>query len=302
MQKIRIGNDIRLAVELRQLASGKRVFEREVGNPEDSNFLNIDGNPYVNWSEVYDPQSEDANGQELNIKTGMNSVCIRSVKAILINETLKQKRIKDLKNKDKFISRFPIEPYLRAYASSPYNIHNSGYPTWRAYPKNHMFASYHGFGVNPDWDSIYREIPTRNDIEYLANTAATDKQNVVEVIFPAQHQLHTGVYSLIIVAQVYAPGYNSHNLKTYTIDVPNVFELVTTSAEGMDTDIFVDVTALMDKLPEDVVYTSDAADVFVRSGWASNENGSDIINLNRTDDSTVQVNLDSITGWYNEED
>ena len=56
------------------------------------------------------------------------------------------------------------------------------------------------------------------------------------------------------------------------------------------------------KLPEDVVYTSDAADVFVRSGWASNENGSDIINLNRTDDSTVQVNLDSITGWYNEED
>lgn len=300
MQKIRIGNDIRLAVELRQYIGGNKVQERQVYNPDDSNFENLDNNPFVNWSEVYPGQEQE--GESTDVNAGTNSVCIRSVKAILINETLKEKREKDLKNKSRFVSRFPMEPLTRAFASSPYNIHNSGYPSWKAYPKNHMFATYHGFGVNPDWDSIYRNVPMRNDIEYLANAAATDKQNIVEVMFPAEHQLHTGVYSLIIVAKVYAPGYNSHNLKTYTIDIPNVFELVSTSAEGINSDIYVDVTALMDKLPEDVAYTPDVNDVFVRQGWASTEGGDDILNLNRTDDSTVQVNLNSITGWYNEED
>lgn len=300
MQKIRIGNDIRLAVELRQYISGNKVQERQVYNPGDSNFEGLDNNPFVNWNEVYLGQEQE--GESTDVNAGTSSVCIRSVKAILINETLKEKREKDLKNKSRFVSRFPMEPLTRAFASSPYNIHNSGYPSWKAYPKNHMFATYHGFGVNPDWDSIYRNAPMRNDIEYLANAAATDKQSVVEVMFPAEHQLHTGVYSLIIVAKVYAPGFNSHNLKTYTIDVPNVFELVSTSAEGIDSDMYVDVTALMDKLPEDVVYTPDVTDVFVRQGWASTEGGDDILNLNRTDDSTVQVNLNSITGWYNEED
>jgi hypothetical protein len=116
-------------------------------------------------------------------------------------------------------------------------------------------------------------------------------------MFPAEHQLHTGVYSLIIVAKVYAPGYNSQNLRTITVDVPNVFELVKTSSEGIDTDIYIDVSALLDKLPEDQAYIPDVEDIYVRQGWVSNDNG-DVINLNRTDDSTIQVNLDSITGWY----
>lgn len=294
MQKIRIGNDIRLAVELRQYVSGKKVPERMVGNPEDADFINQDNNAFVNWYEVY---PSEQNGETIDAKAGTNSVCIRSVKAILVNETLKKKIMDDVKNKSKFISRFPREPYMRAFCSSPYNIHSSGYQTWRAFPQEYMFASYHGFGVKPNWNDIYRPLPKRNDVEYIANAAATDKQNIVEVMFPAEHQLHTGTYSLIIVAKVYAPGYNSQNLRTITVDVPNVFELVNTSSEGIDSDMYIDVSALLDKLPEDQVYVPDAEDIYVRRGWVSSDNG-DIINLNRTDDSTIQVNLDSITGWY----
>ena len=292
MQKIRIGNDIRLAVELRQYIGGKKIAERIVYNPEDSNFENLDNNPFVNWNELY--YDSNAEEQSSSISAGTNPVCIRSVKAILINDTLKQKRIKDLKNKSRFISRFPMEPHMMQYASSPYNIHNSGYPTWRAYPKNHMFASYHGFGVNPDWNDIYREIPVKNDIEYLADTAATNKQGVVEVIFPAEHQLHTGVYSLVIVAKVYAPGFNSSNVKTYTIDVPNVFELVSTSVDGIDSDMFINVSTLMDKLPEGNDVNPEDLDIYVRDGEFENNT----LTLDRTNGTSLDINLNEATGWY----
>lgn len=262
-----------------------------VYNPDDAGFENRDNNAFVNWYEVY-PSEQD--GETFDAKAGTNSVCIRSVKAILINETLKEKREKDLKNKSRFVSRFPMEPLTTAFASSPYNIHNSGYPTWRAYPKNHMFASYHGFGVNPDWNDIYREIPVKNDIEYLADTAATNKQGVVEVIFPAEHQLHTGVYSLVIVAKVYAPGFNSSNVKTYTIDVPNVFELVSTSADGIDSDMFINVSTLMDKLPEGDDVNPEDLDVYIRDGGFENNT----LTLDRTNGTSLDINLNEATGWY----
>lgn len=144
-----------------------------VYNPDDASFENYDNNAFVNWYEVYSPGESD--GESIDAKAGTNSVCIRSVKAILVNETLKKKIMDDIKNKTKFVSRFPREPYMRAFCSSPYNIHSSGYQTWRAFPQRHMFASYHGFGVTPDWNDIYRPLPKRNDVEYIANAAATDK-------------------------------------------------------------------------------------------------------------------------------
>lgn len=271
-----------------------------VYNPNDVNFEENDNNVFVNWYEVY-PSDGQQSGSTFDAKDGTNSVCIRSVKAILVNETMKEKIVNDLKKKTKFMTRFPRDPYMHAFCSSPHNINNSGYYCWRAFPQRHMFASYNGFGVTPDWNSIYKPLPKRSDVEYIANAAATSKQNIVEVMFPAEHQLHTGVYSLIIIAKLYAPGYNAQNLRTITIDVPNVFELVKTSQEGMDTDMYIDVSALLDKLPEDQAYVPDAEDIYVRHGWVSND-GENVINLNRTDDSTIQVNLDSITGWYEEED
>jgi hypothetical protein len=69
------------------------------------------------------------------------------------------------------------------------------------------------------------------------------------VAFPAEHQLYTGVYKLVIVAKVYAPGFNKYNLKTVTIDVPDVFELVSTTEEGSDTGFYINVSNIIEDLP-----------------------------------------------------
>ena len=87
---------------------------------------------------------------------------INSVQAFIINADKEAEYEEDIKNKTKFISRFPIEPYVNAYTSTAYDIKSSGYPTWRAYPRNHVYATYAGFGPNPYWDDIYRPMPHRN--------------------------------------------------------------------------------------------------------------------------------------------
>jgi len=138
-----------------------------------------------------------------------------------------------LRAKSRFIDRFPMEPRLAAFNATPYDVCNSGLPTWRAFPV------YPGFGVNPDFRRLRNRKPL--PFEYTANVAATSSQSVVEVSFPAEHQLFTGMYKLIIVAKLYAPGYSSDNLKTVTLDVPDVFELVSTSEEGYDTGFYIDV-------------------------------------------------------------
>lgn len=136
-------------------------------------------------------------------------------------------------------------------------------------------------------------------IEYRAQVYATGEQNVVEVAFPAEHQLHTGVYKLVVVAKVYAPGYNRYNLKTITIDVPDVFELVSTSEEGSDTGFLINVSNVINSVPsaEEETYVPDVEDRYVRYG---NLDGSTLL-LNRTDDVDVDIDLSDITSWYDED-
>ena len=56
MKKIRIGNDIRLAVDLRQYLGDHYLYEREVYDKRQNEFENIDANPFVNKQyEVYYP-------------------------------------------------------------------------------------------------------------------------------------------------------------------------------------------------------------------------------------------------------
>lgn len=256
-KKFRIGNDIRLAVDLRQyLDKNNNLREREVYNPEDSGYENIDDNPYVNKAyEVYYPnQYDNNNGNSAWFSKSGSRISIRSVKAIFVNATRKKQYEDDIKKKTRFISRFPIEPIVDAFHATPYDICVSGYPTWRAYPRRHGFLPYHGFGVYPEWGGIYKPLPIINDIEYRANVAATEHQNVVEVSFPAEHQLHTGVYNLILVVKVYAPGFNNKNLKTITIDLPAVIELVKTSKEGVDSDIDATWGNVVDVLPYSYPY------------------------------------------------
>ena len=122
---------------------------------------------------------------------------------------------------------------------------------------------------------------------------ATKDQNVVEVSFPARAQLYTGKYKLVVVAEVYAPGFNPMNLKTITVDMPDVFELVSTTQEGIDTGISINVDTVTDILPEGDSQPYD--DIYVNQG-AYRDNS---IALNRTDGSTVNVDISEITAWYN---
>lgn len=106
------------------------------------------------------------------------------------------------------------------------------------------------------------------------------------------------MYKLIIVAELYAPGFNNRNLKTITVDMPNVFELVKSSEEGIDTGVTMNVRDVIDILPggdetSDVEYN----DIYVNEGEAYGDN----IALGRTDGSIVNVDTSRITGWWEED-
>lgn len=305
MEKIRIGTDINLAVDLRQFFGSKYLEERVVYNPGDTDFENIDENDFVNKrSELYYPNQYTTDAQGVSVQPEGTPVSIREVKAILVNTSLQQERMEDIRKKSRFISRFPIEPCVDAFTSTPYDICCSGYPTWRAYPHMHCMTPYHGFGWRPEWGGIYKRLPRVNDTEYIANVAATKQANKVEVIFPARHQLRLGKYTLILVVKMYCPGYNLQNLKTVTVDIPDVFELVATSAEGVDTGVTATVSTIIDRLPEGDPYTPynpytpgvDGSDVYVSNG----EFDDGVIALNRTDGRTVTIDVSSVTNWFNE--
>ena len=172
-----------------------------------------------------------------------SEVNINSVKAFIINSSKEEEYREYLQNKTKFISRFPVEPYVDAYSSTAYDIKSCGYPTWRAYPKNYVYATYSGFGPNPNWEQIYRHMPKCNLTQYQAEVKYTEDRSKIKVYFPAEAQLYTGTYTLVIVAKIYEPGYSRDNLRTVTIDYEDVFTLVGTSESGVDGPVTIDVTS-----------------------------------------------------------
>ena len=245
-KKIRIGNDIRLAVDLRQYVKipYDPLKEREVYTPGDSSFEEIDENDVVNRStELYYNDSENTSAKPIG-----NPISIRSVKAILINATKQEEYNKLIEKKSRFIARFPIEPDCKSFEATEYNICNSGYPTYRAYPGRFYTIPYSGYGIYPNFGGLYKKLIDTNDNEYIAEVYATDKQNIVEVSFPAEDQVNLGKYTLVLVVKAYAPGYNSKNLKTITVDIPEVFELVGSTEEGIDTGISINTYSIIDNL------------------------------------------------------
>lgn len=94
-KKIRIGNDIRLAVDLRQCVDPNYyLLERKVYDPKDKEYEDLDSDIWVNRkNEVYHPNQYSEGTIEspfdYKFKPGLGTpVSIRSVKAILINTTL----------------------------------------------------------------------------------------------------------------------------------------------------------------------------------------------------------------------
>lgn len=248
MKKIRIGNDIRLAVDLR-----KQVLE------------------------------------------GDDTFAVRQVTAYLVNTTKVEEYKDKLNERKRFVGRFPREPFSHDYDTTPWCVCGCGMPAYNALPVNS--CAYSGFGTEP-YGKLNKELrKIASVIQYKAACQATAQQNIINVYFPAKDQLATGVYKLVLVANVYAPGYNVESLKTIQVDIPEVFELVGTTEQGVDTGVIINAdvespvegTAGADST-DDIIYN----DVYINGGLLSEGN----IVLNRTDNIPVKINIDEVAGWY----
>lgn len=186
-------------------------------------------------------------GNDIRLKVNLLSkrfvetVQIQSIKAYIINTTAEAEAIKDMHNKTKFMSRFPIEPKIDAYTASAYDTNACGFPTYHAFPQNHVIGSYAGFGVEPNWFGIYRPVPQHNLTEFLAPVKYTPRNSRIEVFYPAEAQRYCGEHKLVLVAKIYEPGYSPNNLRTITMDYENIFTLVDKSSEGTDSDVVISI-------------------------------------------------------------
>ena len=224
-------------------------------------------------------------------KNSTDRINIQSIKAYLINTTVEEQAIADLHNKTRFISRFPIEPAIDAYTSTAYNINSTGYPSYHAFPRNHVIGSYAGFGHYPNWDMIYRPVPHHNLTEYLAQVKATKDRDIVDVFFPAEAQLFPGTYKMIVVAKIYDPGFSSNNLRTVTMHYENIFQLVNNvNEEGVDSAVTLHVGIDNDSP------SSTGEDVHATSGSFIDNSGKIRVNLNN--DTSFDIDMSSETMWH----
>ena len=241
--RVRIGNDICLYVNL----LGNKNLDAVNINSINAYLINTS-----KWQDLMDEQYRET---------------------ALMNDEIMCRR-----DRIKFVSRFPLEPHFPGFHPTPYDVCCTGNPCYHQHPIPYI-PIYHGYHVYPHtfehgcygpcawhtnhphhlcephtWgcddmhDIIDRAGFKHLDMQrqydrcrFLAPVEATDSKNKIKVYFPAQAQLYTGVYKLVIVAKVYEPGYCKDNLRTITIDYENVFTLVGCSEEGIDGNITIRV-------------------------------------------------------------
>lgn len=76
--------------------------------------------------------------------------------------------------------------------------------------------------------------------EYYPEVISTPERNRFFIMYPANDQRFIGNYTLVVTAEVYEPGYNNDNIRTITIDYPNIFELVEYTCQA-DNDVVISV-------------------------------------------------------------
>ena len=198
---------------------------------------------------------------------------------------MQEKIIKDLSNKTRFISRYPIEPKLDEFTATVANLNHSGFPTYHVMPNSHMIRAYAGYGVKPEFDKIYRPYKKYDLTEYRTPVERTQTPGQVYVYFPAEAQLFTGKYKLVVIAQIYVEGYGKKNLRTVTADYNDIFELVSNS-EDADAEGTIELT-----IDEG---SSDRYEDFVEYGTYS---GDGYVDLHMRSGNSVNVDLTDEFNW-----
>lgn len=177
---------------------------------------------------------------------------IRIGNDIKLDVYLSKENIKDQINIKKiqcYLINTTQDPYP-ACPSTKYDVNTCGVPKYHVMPcekrtDNYFWrcdnywlkAPYDGFGVNPEWDKVYvKNHGVCFTNKYLASCNSTADPNRIEVLFPAKDQRQTGVYDLLIIADIFEPGYSDDNTKRITVDYANVFEIVSHSSEADSND------------------------------------------------------------------
>ena len=78
------------------------------------------------------------------------------------------------------------------------------------------------------------------DFTYLAYSRVLPKANSIQCYFPAKDQMFCGVYKLVVQAMIYEPGWGRTDLHTYTMDYGDILQLVDDKS-GASGDITLDV-------------------------------------------------------------
>lgn len=123
---------------------------------------------------------------------------------------------------------------------------------------HHFWGEYPGFGIVPGFYHNHYHcrfgrdfcphmdyfVPVghvhRDPHHYICPVKALYTKNRFQAYFPAEDQLRLGTYKMVVVAQVYEPGYKLNDLRTITIDHENLFELVD-SSDGATGDVILTV-------------------------------------------------------------
>lgn len=110
---------------------------------------------------------------------------------------------------------------------------NYGYYPWSFGP--HPYEDYHflGYGKTHFFDKM-------SDFRYEAPYKILPEKNKIQVYFPAQRQFAQGDYKLIILVQDYEEGWGHHNIHTYTMDYGKVFRL-TDEENAIDASVTIDM-------------------------------------------------------------
>ena len=66
----------------------------------------------------------------LSLGEGVDYTNIQSMRAVFVNTTLKEKLEKEYIKKNRFIGRFPIEPFVDEYTPNAYCINSNGNPRY----------------------------------------------------------------------------------------------------------------------------------------------------------------------------
>lgn len=214
-----------------------------------------------------------------------NKASILSMRAFFVNTTLKNEIIKKYIKKNRFVGRFPIEPFVDEFEPTKYSVNSIGRPKYRALVRN----EYKGFGLRPDWKE---SMPVKdvNITTYESEVERTASPNTVIIDFPGQYQMYEGVYQVVVIAQIYDSGYKN-NCRTVTINQNNVFEIVgdTDLEEAVNSPVYLDINnADSNTIQEDIYVT----------GATYNNNN---ITITRNDSAAIMVDVSPISGWYYQE-